>query len=45
MAEERSQGNKRTGPQRDKTDRPKPPIDPVEGDEETIEEDLREKEQ
>jgi hypothetical protein len=31
-------------PQRDREDRPKPPIDAVEGDEETIEEDLREKE-
>ncbi len=30
--------------QRDKTGRPQPPLDPVEGDRETIEEDLREKE-
>ncbi len=32
-------------PQRDKTDRPKPPVDPAEGDLETIEEDLKQKEQ
>ncbi len=32
-------------PQRDREDRPKPSIDAAEGDEETIEEDLREKEQ
>ena len=32
-------------PQRDKMDRPEPGIQPVEGDEETIEEDLKEKEQ
>jgi hypothetical protein len=30
-------------PQRDRMDRPQPSIDAVEGDEETIEEDLRQK--
>lgn len=30
---------------RDRVDRPQPSLDPVEGDEETIEEDLRRKEQ
>jgi hypothetical protein len=30
-------------PQRDREDRPQPPIDAAEGDEETIEEDLRQK--
>ncbi len=32
-------------PQRDREDRPKPSIDAAEGDEETIEEDLRQKSQ
>jgi hypothetical protein len=41
MPEERKVENT----QRDKVDRPEPHLDPVEGDLETIEEDLKQKEQ
>ncbi|MGE5648476.1 MAG: hypothetical protein ACM336_22075 [Acidobacteriota bacterium] len=45
MPEERKPDNEKADPQRDKTDRLAPALDPVEGGEETIDEDLRNQEQ
>jgi hypothetical protein len=45
MAEKHTQRSKNVDTQKDKQDRPEPSLGPVEGDLETIEEDLRQKEQ
>ncbi len=39
------ENKKSSDPQKDKMDRPQPNLDPAEGDEQTIEEDLKQKEQ